>query len=128
MARRAKGEGGLIKIKGCKIWYAQYYEDGRQIRVSTGERVKQKALPVLRRLMGKSEGGQSTVGLKKIRYGDLRAALIANYTEKGNRSLEQRADGSETIVGLKQLDDFSDSGHPRLLMEGRKIMATPAYQ
>ena len=125
MARRAKGEGGLIKIKGCKIWYAQYYEDGRQIRVSTGERVKQKALPVLRRLMGKSEGGQSTVGLKKIRYGDLRAALIANYTEKGNRSLEQRADGSETIVGLKQLDDFFGFRPPKAADGGPEDHGNP---
>ncbi|MFB3917242.1 MAG: tyrosine-type recombinase/integrase [Terriglobales bacterium] len=106
MARRAKGEGSLLLLKGCSVYYAQYYEDGRQVRVSTGERVKQKALTELRRLMGKSENGQSTVGLKKIRYGELRAALIANYTEKGNRSLEQRADGTETIVGLKQLDEF----------------------
>jgi integrase len=118
--RRAKGEGGLIKIKGCKIWYAQYYEDGRQIRVSTGKRVKQKALPVLRRLMGKSESGEVTADQAKVRYGDLRAALLASYVEKGNKSLQQRADGSESIVGLPQLDDFfgfkpktaSDPGNP----------------
>jgi integrase len=44
--------------------------------------------------------------LKKITYADLRTALIANYTERGNKSLEQRADGTESIVGLPQLDKF----------------------
>jgi integrase len=105
--RRTKGEGSLLLIKGCKIYYAQFYENGKQKRVSTGQRVKQKALAVLRRLVGDSERGlPSLADAQKIHYGDLRTALLANYTEKGNRSLEQRADGSETIVGLKQLDDF----------------------
>ena len=31
---------------------------------------------------------------------------MANYQEKGNRTLEQRSDGTETIGGLKALDDF----------------------
>ena len=34
------------------------------------------------------------------------AALLANYVERGNKSLETRADGTETIVGLAQLDKF----------------------
>ena len=33
-------------------------------------------------------------------------AVIANYTERGNRTLEQRADGTETINGLVKLDEF----------------------
>ena len=97
----------LLRRKGCKIWYAQFYKDGRQVRVSTGEAVRQKALSALRRLMGNSERGlASPSDLKKITYGDLRAALIANYVERGNRSLVQRADGTESIVGLPQLDKF----------------------
>ena len=42
--RRAKGEGSLLLLKGCKIFYAQFYQNGRKIRVSTGKRVKQEAL------------------------------------------------------------------------------------
>jgi integrase len=107
MPKRAHGEGSLLKRKGCQIWYGQYYRDGRQIRVSTGKSVKQEALGVLRRLMGDSERGlASPAELKKITYSDLRAALIANYTERGNKSLAQRADGTESIVGLPQLDKF----------------------
>ena len=107
MPKRAHGEGSLLKRNGTDIWYAQYYRDGLQIRTSTKTPVKQEALGVLRRLMGDSERGLVSPGeLKKISYGDLRAALIANYTERGNKSLGQRADGTESIVGLPQLDKF----------------------
>jgi integrase len=104
---RANGEGSLLKRKGCKLWYAQYYKDGRQIRTSTGTAMKAEALGVLRRLMGDSERGLLAISdVKKITYGNLRAALIANYQEKGNRTLYQTADGEETIGGLKALDAF----------------------
>ncbi len=44
--------------------------------------------------------------VKKIHYEDLRAALIQNYIERGNKSLETMKDGSETIWGLKAVDTF----------------------
>ncbi len=105
--RRAKGEGSLLLLKGCKVWYAQFYQNGRQIRVSTGKRVKQEALVELRRLMGRADQGLTPVTeLRKITYGQLRDGLIASYQEKGNRTLYQTADGEETIGGLKSLDTF----------------------
>src|SRR4051812_17809752 len=107
MKHRAHGEGSLLKRKGCRFWYAQFYKDGRQLRVSTGESVRQKALSALRRLMGDSDRGLAPVtGAKKIRYGQLRQALLDDYTTRGNRSLKVRADGTETVAGLKQLDDY----------------------
>lgn len=107
MPRRAKGEGSLLLLRGCKIYYAQFYQNGKQVRVSTGKRVKQEALTELRRLMGRADQGLAPITeLKKITYGELRASLIADYQRKGNRTLAQRADGSETIVGLPQLDAF----------------------
>jgi hypothetical protein len=91
MAKRAKGEGGLFRVKGSKNWKCQYYDDtGRQIRVTTGTPIKQDALAFLRKLMGDNDRGlPSVTELKKITYGDLRAGLIANYVEKGNSSLIQ---------------------------------------
>ncbi len=107
MAKRSQGEGSLLRRKGCKLWYCQYYKDGRQIRVSSGTSVKQEALGVLRRLMGDRDRGLAPIAdLKKISYADLRQALLDDYTARGNKSLEVRADGTETIVGLKQLDEF----------------------
>ena len=105
--RRANGEGSLLRRKGCKIWYAQYYKNGLQVRVSTRESVRQKALTVLRRLIGDSERGLAPVSnLKRMKYGELRQALIDDYTARGNRSLKVRPDGTATIAGLRQLDDY----------------------
>ena len=107
MKQRAHGEGSLLKRKGCKLWYAQFYKDGRRVRVSTGENVKQKALAELRRLMGDGERGiPAPNSLKKIKYGHLRQALLDDYASRGNRSLKVRSDGNETIAGLSKLDEF----------------------
>jgi integrase len=108
MAKRAHGEGSVFKRAGCRFWYGQYYIDGRAIRFSTKMDVKAKALAELRREMGKHDLGLGApvTDLKKITYGDLRSALLTNYVERGNKSLETRADGTETIVGLKQLDEY----------------------
>jgi integrase len=105
--RRERGEGGLIKIRGCRFWYAQFYRQGRQTRVSTRTEVKEEAKKTLRKLMGDAERGITLeTELRKVRYGHLRVALIQNYVERGNKSLQTMADGSETIWGLKALDDF----------------------
>jgi hypothetical protein len=54
--------------------------------------------------------------LKKITYGDLRTCLIANYEEKGNRTLKVSEDGRKTINGLAQLDEFF--GYTEELVDG----------
>jgi len=107
-AKRERGTGGLIKIAGCRFWYAQIYDkNGKQRRFSTKTEVKQKALTTLRNLLTDKDRGLNFIGdLKRIRYGDLRAALLQNYVEKGNKSLQVTADGEEIIWGLKALDKF----------------------
>ena len=106
--KRERGTGGLIKIKNCRYWYAQIYDQkGKQRRISTRTMVKKRAESVLRNLLTDKDRGVQFVGdLKKIRYGDLRAALLQNYVERGNKSLQVTADGTETIWGLKALDKF----------------------
>ena len=75
--------------------------------ISTQTEVKQKALAVLRKQMGdRDEGLAPLADVRKLTYKDLRSGLIANYIEKGNKSLIVRADGEETVPGLKQVDDF----------------------
>jgi integrase len=106
MAKRERGEGGLIKKSGCRFWYAKFYREGRAIEVSTKTEVKEEAKTILRRLMGDTERGITPENeLRKVRYADLRAALIQNYVERGNKSLQTMADGTETIWGLKALDE-----------------------
>lgn len=110
--RRSKGEGSLLRRKGCQFWYAQYYDsNGKAVRVSTKTAVKQEALDFLRKEMSKrDEGGNSIKDLKKVTYGSLRAALLANYMEKGNKSLHIYADGTEGLPSLKPLDKFFGFG------------------
>jgi len=114
---RANGEGSLLRRAGTSLWYAQYYKDGRQIRTSTGTPIKAKALVELRKLMGKSENGEIPASdLKKIRYSNLREALLADYATEGNRTLYTTADGTEKIGGLQALDEFVgfDENNPGL--------------
>ena len=65
--QREKGSGCLKKLKGCRFWYAQWYDhDGKAVRVSTRTEVKQEALDFLRREMNKrDEGFGSLADLKK---------------------------------------------------------------
>lgn len=57
--------------------------------------------------MGDRDKGLAPItDLRKLHYGDLRRALLDNYMERGNRTLITQSDGTETIPGLKALDDF----------------------
>lgn len=105
--KRERGTGGLFKLANSRFWYAQVYRDGRPCRISTKCEVKQEAQAFLRNLLVEADLGRPFQGdVKKIRYGDLRAALLQNYTERGNKSLLVDGDGNEFINGLKALDDF----------------------
>jgi integrase len=107
--RRSKGLGSLIKLKNSSMWHARFYDlAGRKISMSTGTAIKMEAEDFLRDEMDKvrNKGLTPVSDMRKIRYADLRAGLLANYTEKGNKSLLTCADGSETIMGLSQLDRF----------------------
>ncbi len=108
---RANGEGGLFKMRGSEFWYAQYYDcrDGhrRQIRVSTRTKVREEAAATLRKLIGDRENGLASVtDVRRLRYADLRTALIESYIAQGNKSLKSKADGSEYVAGLTALDEF----------------------
>src|ERR1700730_9069574 len=110
MAKREYGTGGLIKRPGCRYWYAQFYDkNGKPRRVSTKTEVKAKAQGVLRNLLVDRDRGVQFG--RKTKYEDLRAALLQNYEERGNRSLVTLTDGNETIWGLKAVDDFF-KGYP----------------
>ncbi|HKV80012.1 MAG TPA: site-specific integrase [Candidatus Sulfotelmatobacter sp.] len=118
---RANGEGGLLRVAGSRFWYAQYYQDGRQIRVSTRTDNKQEALATLRKLMGDRDNGLAPVtDMRRLRYADLRQALIDSYVAQGNKSLKSKADGSESIAGLTALDDFF--GFKSEMSDGKQVV------
>jgi hypothetical protein len=78
----------------------------------------------LRRLMGDRDRGLASLAdARKIMYSDLRRALLDNYVVKGNRTLFTRADDTETIVGLKHLDDFF--GYKEGTKDGKRYIENP---
>ena len=108
-------------MAGSRFWYAQYYQDGRQIRVSTKTEVKAEAIQTLRKLMGDRDNGLAPiVDMRRLRYADLRAALIDSYVAQGNKSLKSKADGSETIAGLTALDEFF--GFKSEIVDGKQVV------
>lgn len=107
MQKRERGTGGLFKYKNSRNWYAQISKDGRPMRVSTRTPVKQEAQAFLRNLLVAAERGEPFAGdVRKLKYENLREALLHNYRERGNKSLEVYADGEEIIWGLKAVDTF----------------------
>jgi len=106
---RERGTGGLIKVKGCRYYYAVIYRDGQQIRISTKTSDKKKAEDFLAEELRKVRTGEQLAkDLNQLHYSDLRAGLLYDYRRKGNKSLQVLDDGSETISSgaLKALDDF----------------------
>ena len=126
--QRGNGEGGLI-LRG-RIWWCQFYLDGRQIRTSTKTHVRSEALAFLRKQMDSRDKGEVPVtDVKKLRYADLRQSLIDSYVALGNKSLKERADGTDTIAGLKALDDFCGfkqeaNGDGKIVVTDRGASAT----
>jgi integrase len=114
-AKRDRGTGGLIKIKGCRYYYAQYYDrNGKQVRVSTQTEVKQEAQTTLRNLLTDRDKGITPVSeMRKIKYGELRKALLDDYATRGNKSLLTSSEGNEFICGLKALDAFFEYGEDK---------------
>jgi integrase len=112
--KRANGQGGVFQYKNTDgslksaVWYGQYYNgDGKQIRKSTGEAVKQQAEAVLRTWMTDSARGlKPAPETAHVTYENLRDALLDSYRIKGHKSLQTLADGTETIYPLTVLDDF----------------------
>ena len=118
MAKRSSGEGGLFKVAGSRFWYYQFYQDNRQVRVSTKTDVKAEALAILRKALTDRDNGMApAIDVKRLRYADLRQGLIDSYIAQGNKSLKEKADGSESIAGLTVLDEFC--GFRQELIEGK---------
>jgi integrase len=105
--RRARGTGRIFQPKNCKFYYIQFWQEGQQIRESSKSTVKQVAESMLRDRLSRADRGHTPVSeQRRVSYADLRQRLFDSYHTKKNKSLQTMADGSETIWGLKPLDDF----------------------
>src|SRR5437016_9384345 len=103
---RTRGEGGLEKIGD--IWYFSYINlNGKQVRRSSGSKLKQVAVEMLRKAKEELAKGIAPVDTRKLFYEDLRAILVADYTANGKAEM----DGEDLVISgkkgvLKSLDDF----------------------
>jgi integrase len=106
MGRRNRGEGGIEKIG--RIYYYTFWDlRGRHIRKSSKSPLKSVAIEELRKAKEKLAKGIAPESGKALKYEDIRALLIADYTDKGKVEM---VDGEMMISGrggrLKALDDY----------------------
>jgi len=104
---RKRGTGSVGKVKGSPFWYIWYRARGKTIRESTRSESKMVAEALLSRRIGETGLGiRPAQDVKRYRYEEARAALLADYEARGRSSLVTRANGMRTVCGLVQLDNF----------------------
>jgi hypothetical protein len=104
---RKRGTGSVGTVAGSPYYYIWYRHNGRTIRESTRSESKMVAEALLSRRIGETGLGiRPAQETKKYKYEEARAALLADYESKGRSSLVTRADGTRTICGLVQLDEY----------------------
>ena len=103
--KRARGTGSVVKLPGSRFWYILFYVDGKQRRESSKTESRQQAEALLRKRLSEAEDGHAQLD-KKLRYEDVRASLLLEYSNKQNKSLRQQKNGEVSIGGLKHLDRF----------------------
>jgi integrase len=105
--RRNRGEGRIYRMKGRNVWMVQYYQNGRQIRESSGSTVKQVAVELLKeRLSEVRTGAVPMVDAKKASYESMRDLLYDYYQAQECKSLFKKKDGSLCIGTVPPLDRF----------------------
>jgi integrase len=108
-----KGEGSIIRLKQAnsptgksKFWYILYYVDGRQVRENSKKTEWKDAYDLLiKRRTEAGRGEQPASDIAKLRYEDLRDALLEEYRTKKVASLYSRKAG-ETFRGRDHFDKF----------------------
>src|SRR5207302_3200827 len=80
------------------------YCRGRRVRESSHSDRKLVAERLLRQRLGETAAGLLAPDAERVRYGELRASLIADYQTNRRKSLYVRKDGSSLICGMPKLD------------------------
>jgi integrase len=107
VSMRKRGTGSVGKVAGSRFWYIWYRHNGKTVRESTHSESKMVAEGLLSQRLGQTALGiRPAQTVKRYRYEEARAALLADYEGSGRSSLVTRADGKRTICGLPQLDKY----------------------
>jgi len=105
--RRDRGTGRIYRMKGRNVWMIQYYQNGRQIRESSGSTVKQVAKDMLsNKLLEVREGAVPMVDAKKVSYESMRDLLYVYYHNNELKSLFKKKDGTWCLGTVPPLDRF----------------------
>jgi integrase len=107
-SRRARGDGRIF-LRG-KIWWAQFYDRGEQVRESTGETDEKKAGRFLRRRLGEVATGTRR-DTRRITYESMRDSFLADYATNGRKSLRHDREGKPYLDKVARLDDFFAGYH-----------------
>lgn len=105
--QRERGTGCVTRLPGSRNYYILYYDNGRQIRESTGTPIKQRAIALLQKRLGEKALGMAPAqDLKQLKYEHIRQSLLDDYAMKRRHLLQAHADGSVKLDGLPHLDGF----------------------
>jgi integrase len=103
--RRGRGEGRIYR-RG-RIWWIQYYRNGRRVFESSGSENERTALNLLRRRLGQVAAGIAPLPhAQKISYENLRDALLADYAANRRKWLRIGKGGKPYLCGLSTLNVF----------------------
>lgn len=76
------------EVKESRVYWCQYYANGRPVRESTGETMITKAEKFLKRQEGKiAEGKPVTVNANRIKFSELTQAVVYDYKENEHATL-----------------------------------------
>jgi integrase len=104
--RRNRGEGGIEKIGN--IYYYSFYDlNGKQVRRSSKSKLKAVAIEMLQDAREQLRQGIEVSSVRKTKYEEIRALLVADYVASGRAML----DSDEFLIAgrrglLKPLDNY----------------------
>jgi integrase len=84
MSKRARGNGGIFRVKDSRFWWISYQMSGKTVRESSGELTKTRASEKLnRRLLAIGNGNFLGPRIEKITVGELYDDLLQDYRTHG---------------------------------------------
>jgi len=89
------------KWKKTKVWWIEFYHQGKQIRKSSRSRMRRDAVQMLREHLEAATAGKLMVGRGEIyRFADLEAIIVRDYRRNGRRSLDRLEDAIMHLKGF----------------------------
>ena len=102
MAKRARGNGGVFRVKGSRYWWISYQYKGDTIRKSSGKLTKTEAAENLKRILLQIAGRNYDPRSEKVTVDELYDDLLKDYRLKN-----QAVEWAEQAWNLHLKDSFS---------------------